>query len=199
MPTTPVFGFPFPSLTDAPDGPTQIGALATAVENTLVAQVISLQASIATLANPPRAQLRQIVAQNVTLNTWEALTFTAEDHDSHSGHSNSVNTSRYTAPINGVYEFDGSVWWAANSTGVRLTRWHKNGVAVSGSGLEIDAVGNSGGQSGYAAKTMQIAMIVGDYVELAVFQNAASPLATFTAAGEAQSTMTVKLIRNDNY
>lgn len=199
MPTTPIFGFPSPSLTDPPDGPAQIGALATSVENALVSQVASLQTSIATLANPPRAQLRQIVAQNVAISTWDVVTFTAEDFDSHSGHNNAVAPSRYFAQVNGVYEFSGSSWWAANSTGVRLTRWLKNGVAVVGSGLEFDAVANGGGQTGYPAATIMIPMIVGDYVELAVWQNGASPLATFTSAGEAQCMMNVKLIRNDNF
>lgn len=199
MPVTPIYGLPSPSLADPPDGPAQIGALASAVETALQTQVSALTTSIAILANPPRAQLRQIVAQNVAINTWDPLTFTAEDHDSHSGHSNVTNPSRYTAQVNGVYEFAGSVWWAADSTGVRLTRWHKNGTAVTGSGLELDTVGNSGGQSGHPAKTVQIALLVGEYVELAVFQNAVNPLATFTAASEAQSTMTVKLVRNDNY
>lgn len=199
MPVTPIYGLPSPALSDPPDGPAQISALANAVEATFQAQVSALNATIAVLANPPRAQLRQIVAQNVAINTWDVVTFTAEDHDSHSGHSNVTNTSRYTAPISGVYEVAGSTWWAANSTGVRLTRWHKNGVALVGSGLEFDAVANGGGQTGYPARTMQVSLVAGEYVELAVFQNAASPLATFTSAGEAQSMMTVKLIRNDNF
>lgn len=199
MPVTPIYGLPSPALTDPPDGPTQIGALASAVESTLQTQIIGLNATIATLANPPRAQLRQIVAQNVAISTWDVLTFTAEDHDSHSGHSNVSNTSRYFAPINGVYECAGSSWWAANATGVRLSRWLKNGTVVLGSGLEFDAVANGGGQTGYPARTVQIALLAGDYVELAVWQNGASPLATFTAAGESQSMMTIKLIRNDNF
>lgn len=199
MPVTPVFGFPFPALTDPPDGPDQIGDLALAVENGLIAQLVAVQTSIATLANPPRAQLRQIVSQNVAINTWTPITFTAEDHDSHNGHDNATNPSRYTAQVNGLYEFAGSSWWAADSNGVRLSRWHKNGATVTGSGLEFDAVANSGGQTAYPSKTVQIALLVGDYVELAIFQNAVNPLATFTAASEAQSTMTVKLVRNDNF
>lgn len=37
MPTTPVYAFPYPSLSDSPNGPVQIQALAEAVENKIVA------------------------------------------------------------------------------------------------------------------------------------------------------------------
>lgn len=199
MPVTPIYGLPSPALTDPPDGPANIGALAQATENAIQTQTTTLASSIATLANPPRAQLRQIVTQNVATNTWDAVTFTAEDHDSHNGHSNAVNTSRYTAQINGLYQFSGSIWWAANATGVRLLRWYKNGSPLTGSGLEYDAVTSGGAQSGYPAKVFQIPLLISDYVELFVWQNGASPLATFSSGADAQSTMTVLLVRNDNF
>lgn len=35
MPNTPIYSFPYPALSDAPNGPSQMQALATAVENTV--------------------------------------------------------------------------------------------------------------------------------------------------------------------
>lgn len=201
MPNSPNFSFPYPGLTDAPDGPAQIGALANAVDSVLATQVNNLVVSIATLANPPRAQLRQIVAQSIPNITWTALSFTAEDHDSHNGHDNVTNNTRYTAPISGVYEVAGSYWFAANATGVRFSRWMKDGTILVGSGTEYQAVSDSGAQSGYPAKTYQVSMNAGQYLELAVWHNRGSALNTYVGSGsdEAQSTFTVKLIRNNNF
>lgn len=199
MPTSPNYAFPYPALSDAPDGPAQLGALANAVDSELATQVNNLTLSIASLANPPRAQLRQIVAQTITTSTWTALSFTAEDHDSHNGHDNVTNNTRYVAPINGVYELAGGVWFAANTTGVRFCRWTKDGTILVGSGVEHMPV--TGGQTGFAAKTYQVSMNAGQYVELQVWHNRGSNLDTYVGSGgdEAQSSLTIKLIRNNNF
>lgn len=58
MPTTPVYAFPYPSLGDPPNGPAQIQALATAVEN----KIITVDATDA-------AQTSNISALQTTVNT----------------------------------------------------------------------------------------------------------------------------------
>lgn len=199
MPVTPVYGLPFPSLSDPPDGPDQIGDLALATETALQTQVAALQSSISTLANPPRAQMRQIVAQTISDVTWTSITFTAEDIDSHNGHSTAVNTSRYVAQVNGVYLLGGGMWWAANSTGVRIGRWAKNGSLLVGSGVEVPTI--VGGQVGVAYKPYLVTLNVSDYVELQGWQNSGGNLDTYVGGGadEAQSSMMVTLVRNNNF
>lgn len=46
MPTTPTYGFPYPALSDAPDGPSQIEALAEALETKIAAMDAILNAQI---------------------------------------------------------------------------------------------------------------------------------------------------------
>lgn len=199
MPTSPNYAFPYPSLTDAPNGPSQIGALALQVDAVLAAQIGDVMDTIADLANPPRAQMRQIVAQGIVNITWTSLTFTAEDMDSHSGHDNVINNSRYTAQVSGVYLLNGGVWFDANTTGVRMCRWAKNGTILVGSGVEAAPV--SGGQTALAAKGYLVSLNVGDYVELQAWHNRGSTLNTYVGGGgdEAQSSFAVTLIRNNNF
>ncbi len=199
MPSTPNYAIPYPSVTDAPDGPSQMASLALQVDAQLALQVGNLTTLITTLANPPRAQMRQIVAQGITTGTWTSLTFTAEDLDSHNGHDNVTNNTRYTGQVSGVYLLDGGVWFDANTTGVRMCRWAKNGTVLVGSGVEAAPV--SGGQTALAAKGYLVSLNVGDYVELQAWHNRGSTLNTYVGGGgdEAQSSMTVTLIRNNNF
>lgn len=139
--------------------------------------------------NPVLAQLRQTTAQTITNNTWTAVTFGAEDVDTHSGHSTSSNTSRFTIPLDGTYLLAGGVSYAANATGQRWCRWYKNGTELDGGGANINA--NSSGQTLMVAKTLQVVLAVGDYVELWAFQSSGVSLDTYVAFAYAQSTMNV--------
>jgi hypothetical protein len=47
-----------------------------------------------------------------------AITFSAEDYDTHSFHSTSSNTARVTPTIAGYYEFKGTVFFGAQTTPV---------------------------------------------------------------------------------
>jgi hypothetical protein len=79
----------------------------------------------------PIAQMRQTVAQTFTNSTAAAVTFTTEDVDRDNGHSNSVNTSRYTAQTAGWYRISGATSFASNTTGVRAAYWYLNGSQLS--------------------------------------------------------------------
>jgi hypothetical protein len=197
VPVTPIYGLPYPALTDSPNGPAQIGALAQTTETVLSTQITMLQSSIATLANPARAQMRQIAVQTLTTGVFTPITFTAEDHDSAGGHSNSVNTSRYTAQVAGLYEFGGGVAFAASGTGARICAWFKNGVQIDGSDVALATAG-AGLATRIPARIIQVQLAVSDYVELAALQDSGASLDTF-ASGSVRSTMTVKIVRNDNF
>ena len=73
--STPNYAFPYPSLTDSPDGASQIQALASAVDTTLAAQVAALQASISAITVPQFAlkTADQSVTSNTTLQNDTAL------------------------------------------------------------------------------------------------------------------------------
>src|SRR5687767_2891259 len=98
---------------------------------------------ISFLTDPPRAQLRQTVAQTFTSGAFAAVTFTTEDWDTYAGHSTSTNTSRYTAQIAGIYMLTGKIGWNGNATGRRASRWAKNGTDINGSQIAIIATSAS--------------------------------------------------------
>jgi hypothetical protein len=136
----------------------------------------------------PRAQLYQSSAQNLTNNTYQAITFQSEDFDlpGSGGHSTSTNITRYTAPIAGKYTFSGVVAFTANGTGPRGTQWMKNGTNIFGS---VTMYPNAGASvaSRIPAVTMGIDLAAGDYVELMGYQNCGATLSTFTLGSDTSS------------
>lgn len=140
----------------------------------------------------PRAQLYQNAAQNVTNNSFTAITFQAEDYDlpSPGGHNTSTNTSRFTTQVAGKYTFSGGVAWAANGTGLRGCKWMKNGIDLFGSTIMLASVG-AGASTRIPALSMGIDLAVNDYVELHGYQSSGGTLATF-AVGADTSTMHVR-------
>jgi hypothetical protein len=77
MPTTPIYAFPYPALSDSPDGPTQIQSLALALETKIAAMDAILNAQIATRfmgSAAPGAD--QVIGTAETIMT-ETVTFNA--------------------------------------------------------------------------------------------------------------------------
>lgn len=139
----------------------------------------------------PLAQLRQTSAQTLANNTWTAITFQLEYADNVGGHSTVTNTSRYTSTVDGYYEVSGAVCLAATSAGSGWARWARNGTEWPGSGTNMV---NTTSQMLLPARTVIIALGVGDYVELQGFQLSGGNLDTFVATDWSQSTMTVKWV-----
>ena len=148
------------------------------------------------LSDPPRAQLRQTAAQTFgTSGLFAALLFDAEDWDTYGGHSTTTNTSRYTCQVAGIYQFSGKVSWNGSATGRRASKWMKNGSDVAGNQMAIIATSASDVQ--HPAVTMQISLVVGDYVELYGFQESGGSLATNVASSAQHPLMTVRWIGED--
>lgn len=173
--STPVYGLPYLELDDAPDIAGATESLAEAVEVAL---------------SPVLAQLRQTSAQTINDGVWSALNFQAEDVDTHNGHDNSTNTSRYTCQVAGTYALDGAAAYTNFTSGSRWTRWAKNGVELAGSGNNADSVA---GQQIITARTILVALAVGDYVQLQTVYFGAN-INTYVAVAYAQSTMTVRRV-----
>jgi hypothetical protein len=161
-------------------------------------QLNQLRDAIKFLQRPPIAELRQAAAQTVTNTTWTAITFDTEDVDTDidgtggtGGHSTSSNTSRYTARYAGWYDVGGGVGWSVNATGARGTYWSVNGIAQNGSHTLEAAVGVI--NAGYAARSIQVYLAVGDYLELFAWQSSGGNLNTSASAAE-QSSMKVRWV-----
>lgn len=145
------------------------------------------------LMSPPRAELRQTVAQSgMASGSWIPLTFTSEDIDTDvdgiGGHSTSSNTSRYTARYPGRYLLSGAYAPEANATGRRGARFAVNGSAVNGSTIIIPA----GSASGVVipARTKSVFLDTGDFAEIEAFQDSGGARTT-VVTGDAQSSFTV--------
>jgi hypothetical protein len=148
---------------------------------------------LAFLMDRPIFRGRQTVAQTLTTATFAAVTMTAEDVDTHGGHSTSSNTSRYVAPEDGWYECSGGVGFASNATGFRACEWRKNGTALAGSDARAPAVA-AGSSSSVAARTILVSLSAGDYVELFAFQNSGGDLGTSVVA-DVESAVNVEWVR----
>lgn len=134
---------------------------------------------------PPIAELKQAVAQNLTNSTWTAATFDAfdvdTDVDGEGGHSTSVNTSRFTARYPGWYRLTGGPAFFVNGTGIRGSRWTKNGSPVdSAATLEAPITADN---SLYAARGKLVYLAIGDYIELQLFQSSGGVLSTAAPGG----------------
>ncbi len=152
------------------------------------------------LLRPPMAELRQIVAQTLTTSVAAALTFTASDVDQDylippgSGHSNSVNTSRYVANFAGWYQISGQVSYVANAAGRRAAIWVVNGVSVSSGQLAGPPTAALACE--IPARTKFIYLSVGDFVELFAYQESGGNLATDVAFSNVVSGMSIKWVSN---
>ena len=154
-----------------------------------------LRDPIAFLMRPPHANLRQTATQAIANGVTTAVAFNTEDVDTDvdgvGGHSTTTTNSRYTARYAGWYQLSGGVCFASNATGYRFARWLLNGAAVPGSEVRISATATSITQ--VSARTVEVYLNVGDYVELGASQSTGASLST-SATDPDQSSMTVRWV-----
>ena len=134
-----------------------------------------LRDTINFLTAPPIFIAKQAVAQSIANATFTAITFTTEEVDSYSGHSNSTNTSRYTAVVAGWYHVLGIVQWTPNATGRRAAQLAVNGTQVRQT--EAATITTASGTSCVPVET-DLYLNVGDYVEVGGWQSSGAALST---------------------
>ncbi len=106
----------------------------------------------------------------VALNTWTAVLFDVELIDTHGGHDNVTNPSRYTIPAGrgGIWQFQGVVAIGVG-TGYGGVCLAVNGVRVKGS-----AVAKASGAPTVATPAKLVAVAAGDYVEVLWYLDSAT-------------------------
>lgn len=126
---------------------------------------------LAAVPPPPVFSATQATAQTgVALNTWTAVLFDVGIVDTHGGHSNTTNPSRYTIPAGrgGIWSFQGVV--AVDGTGIGGVAIAVNGVKVKGSPVTKP----SGPPAATATPAKLITAAAGDYVEVHWYLSAAT-------------------------
>lgn len=150
------------------------------------------------LLKPPKAILRQTVAQSLTNATWASITMDVEDADedyngASTQHSTSVNTSRFTAVYAGWYLCMGQGGFAPGAVGQRGARWSVNGTPFNAAAAFLNATAAGGAL--IPAPTQLIFLSVGDYVELQLIQSNGGALLTQVTANN-QSTASMLWVSN---
>jgi len=128
------------------------------------------------LLNPPLFHGLQITAQSVSASTWTAIALDSTTVDSYGGHSNTTNSSRYTAQVAGWYQVSGVLAINTNATGFRAARLQINGAALPASDSYANNMGTN--NTTVTTPTRLVFLNAGDYVELAGWQNSGGALST---------------------
>lgn len=130
--------------------------------------------------NRPRAKVFHSTTQSLTSATLTALSFNSEDHDIGALHDTAVNNSRLTIPagFGGVYLIIGKVAFAANATGVRVARLHKNGALIDTQSTHAATAATTQ----VVLVSSILVLVATDYIELIGYQDSGAPLNTGDAA-----------------
>lgn len=119
--------------------------------------------------------------QSIPNITLTALTLDSERWDNAGVHSTTTNTSRLTAPKDGIYSVVGSLGWEVEISGTSTTYFlaiRVNGTTIYGADWYPVAFQSEGTVSA------QVKLAAGDYVELACYQQSGKAIET---AGPAKS------------
>lgn len=144
------------------------------------------------LLDPPCFTVYQNSATtSIPNSTWTTLGYDAQlVLSSHGGHSTSVNNTRYTCPVDGVYELSGKVSFDNSTVGRRQTRWILNGSAIAASELVLPP---ASGAPMMPVASIRVRLVVGDYVEMQTSQDSGGTRTT-SAGGTLASFMSGKWI-----
>ena len=141
------------------------------------------------LLNPPQASIYSAANQPGAANaTNYQIPFDSTDYDNYGGHSTTVNNTRYTCQVPGLYQIHAHVTFAANATGMRMVEIWVNGGVILGSRNAMAVTGASTTGLGMEANTYH-RLNVGDYVEVNTQQWSGGTLAINGSSSTGQTPM----------
>lgn len=144
----------------------------------------SLRDALNFLLSPPAATLVQVTTVTALgTGSWTAVGFDSSTFDSYGGHSNSTNNSRYTIQAAGKYLVGGAVAFTGSSTNARGAKVMKNGAVIQGP-YSLHAATTTRAMSESSAGFIAPCS-VGDYLELAGFQDTGGSLNTTITSDQA--------------
>jgi len=121
----------------------------------------------------PSARVYNSANISIPNNTVTVLTFNSELLDTDNIHDTATNPSRLTCKTAGLYAIYGNAQFAAHATGARSVLIRLNGTSTS---IAAATAGSAGKKQSLPVST-QYPLEVGDYIELAVWQNSGGSLA----------------------
>ena len=122
------------------------------------------------LVQPPLFVGYQATAQAIPATAWTAINLDSSVADTYSGHSNTVNNSRYTAQVAGWYFMFGMAALAPG-TGIRYAGFFTSGAQVAQQPADSQSA-PSGAPNLQLAAGLQY-LTVGSYVDLRAYTTAA--------------------------
>lgn len=128
------------------------------------------------LTGVPILEVYQTISQTIATATWVAISQDTTIADTDGQHSNSTNNSRFICQVAGWYSVSGAVGFTSNSTGSRGASIYKNGSPLILASGAITAASNTNHIA--VAGEIFVTMNVGDYLELAGWQNSGGNLTT---------------------
>ena len=140
---------------------------------------------ISFLENVPVCRVYASSTQSIGTSAITAINFQATQIDTYNGHSNSVNNSRYTFQVAGIYLVSGVVSWQANGSGIRASQIQVNASPFPGG--QITQAPIAGSNVEVPSTTLIVPANVGDFVELYATQTSGGSLSTQASGGDASS------------
>lgn len=127
---------------------------------------------------------------HTTSGSWQSVTFDSERYDPSAMHSTSVNPSRITALVAGVYDIKANLAFAPSAVGIRGLRLLLNGTTIIFQDVRVSSSATASTSIG-AATDYQLA--VNDYVEMQGFQDSGGAL-NMNAAANATPEFSMRLV-----
>lgn len=217
--TTPVLGYPYPTTSDSPHGPSQIQALAQAVEDDILAYPTDLNLTSSAkvswnggdvqlsrraagqLTSPHTAVLTrpfvhayQTSAQPLANITQTAINLQADLYDPLGWHSTAINLPRITPTIPGWYDCWAQVMFDVSTAGDRSAHFRFNGATLLGAPYSAAPALNGAAFLPGCAFAQATILCNGttDYLEVWAQHNTGGSLNTFVSAGLTASTVKVE-------
>ena len=117
----------------------------------------------AKISNPHKFSVYRDSTQIVAASTFTKIQLSGEDFDTNNNFDSSTNY-RYTAPVDGFYQFTGRV--SNNGNGAFIASLFKNGAEFRDGNMFTVASGRSGSQV-----SDMVQLTAGDYIELYVYSD----------------------------
>ena len=141
------------------------------------------------LANRPYAYLTQLTTQSIAQVGSTPIAFDGGYDNTGTAHSTTVNNSRYTCQLPGLYHVIGQAAFKPPLTGsfpYGVLNLRLNGDIHQTWGQPIIYSDNTGGLGGSGQVAMPIVLGLGDYIELLASTGNPTPISTWTGAKAAR-------------